>query len=276
MWCGAAALVFALFVNAVHLGYEIRDPGRRASSRAIRARGSRPSAGPYRALATAPPTKLVRLSREDQDTDEGLWHIRRRNESWQANDFAQPGARTGSSRRSSRRCSTRRRTRRPGQPLAAGSTGGCRAAASGRRADNVSHAEPYPVLAWPRGAFWLAAGLRAAPGAGRPRLGAAPRGPRRVAVDMKMPNHAAAAPSRYRDATPIRGGGSCARSAGPRPSASVARLRLSHAARRPAARQHQSADDGVHRAAGARGTRARQDAASGSSAGCRTAGSRRT
>ena len=26
----------------------------------------------------------------------------------------------------------------------------------------ISHAEPYPVLAWPRGAFWLAAGLCAA------------------------------------------------------------------------------------------------------------------
>jgi hypothetical protein len=34
-----------------------------------------------------PPTVLRRLSREDQYMDEGLWHIRRRNDAWTAGVF---------------------------------------------------------------------------------------------------------------------------------------------------------------------------------------------
>jgi hypothetical protein len=112
---------------------------------------------------TTPPTKLVRLSREDQYMDEGLWHIRRRNESWQANDFAAAAgenrileaffapvldtpsyAAPGISRWPAVQREDAERRRPAGAP------------------EYISHAEPYPVLVWPRGGFWLAAGLCAA------------------------------------------------------------------------------------------------------------------
>ena len=80
-------LVFAAFVNAVHLGYAIRrrphgvfkshftaeELAAHARERAERWRSD-------------PPITLKRLSREDQFMDEGLWHVRRRNESWADGD----------------------------------------------------------------------------------------------------------------------------------------------------------------------------------------------
>ena len=164
MWCGAAALVFALFVDSVHLGHEIGNPGTprfksRYTSEELFAR-ARDRAERWR---TAPPATLVRLSREDQYMDEGLWHIRRRNESWQANDFAAASgenriletffapvldtpsyAAPGVSRWPAVQREDAERRRPAGAP------------------EYISHAEPYPLLVWPRGAFWLAAGLCAA------------------------------------------------------------------------------------------------------------------
>lgn len=80
-------LVFAGFVNAVHLGHLLREPdvafesrytadelGRLASDRAARWRAE-------------PPLVLKRLSREDQYLDEGLWHVRERNRRWAAADY---------------------------------------------------------------------------------------------------------------------------------------------------------------------------------------------
>ena len=164
MWGGAAALVFALFVDSVHLGHEIGDPRTprfksRYTSEELFAR-ARDRAERWN---TTPPTKLVRLSREDQYMDEGLWHIRRRNESWQANDFAAAAgenriletffapvldtpsyAAPGLSRWPAVQREDAERRIPAGAP------------------EYISHAEPYPLLVWPRGAFWLAAGLCAA------------------------------------------------------------------------------------------------------------------
>ncbi len=84
----AALLVFAAFVNAVHLGYFLIDPT---------LGGFKSHYGPdeLRQLATDraerwrtdPPIVLKRLSREDQYLDEGLWHIRERNRRWEATDY---------------------------------------------------------------------------------------------------------------------------------------------------------------------------------------------
>jgi len=84
----AALLVFAAFVNAVHLGYFLIDPT---------LGGFKSHYGPdeLRQLATDraerwrtdPPIALKRLSREDQYLDEGLWHIRERNRRWEATDY---------------------------------------------------------------------------------------------------------------------------------------------------------------------------------------------
>jgi VanZ family protein len=81
-------LVFAGFFSSVHLGRVVHIDGvgdfrshyssqqleADAADRAIRWRQN-------------PPIVLRRLSREDQYLDEGLWHIRRRNELWTAGDI---------------------------------------------------------------------------------------------------------------------------------------------------------------------------------------------
>jgi VanZ family protein len=76
-------LVFAGFFYTVHLGYEIRDPeiGRFRSrytaddlQAASRERDVR--------WARQPPLALRPLSQEDQYFSEGMWHVRRRNQSW--------------------------------------------------------------------------------------------------------------------------------------------------------------------------------------------------
>jgi hypothetical protein len=80
-------LVFAGFVNAVHLGHLVRD-----GEVAFRThfaweelhRLSRERAERWR---RDPPLTLRRLSREDQYLDEGLWHVRERNLRWAAADY---------------------------------------------------------------------------------------------------------------------------------------------------------------------------------------------
>jgi hypothetical protein len=84
-----AVLVFAVFFSAVHLGQVVHADG-------IGDFVSHYSGGELDAFArdrqarwrVDPPIVLRRLSREDQYLDEGTWHIRRRNQLWQAGDFA--------------------------------------------------------------------------------------------------------------------------------------------------------------------------------------------
>ena len=85
----AAVVVFAAFFHAVHLGYDITDAGigtfrsRYHADRLLelsQERGAR--------WKTNPPLKLVRVSREDQYMTEGVVHVQRRNDAWQAGDIA--------------------------------------------------------------------------------------------------------------------------------------------------------------------------------------------
>jgi VanZ family protein len=83
----AVLLAFAVFFQAVHLGHQLYEPGigmfwsrynatqldLASSDRAIR-------------WSTAPPTRLRRLSREDQYLSEALWHVQERNRAWGAGD----------------------------------------------------------------------------------------------------------------------------------------------------------------------------------------------
>lgn len=159
LWSGAAVLTFALFVDGVHLGHEVRDPGTPAFK-------SRYTSGELLAHArvraerwrNAPPTTLVRLSREDQYMDEGLWHIRRRNEAWAANDVA---AAWNENRILETFFAPVLDTPSYAVPTVSRWPASQRAEAEQRRpadsATYVSRAEPYPLLVWPRGAFWLAA-----------------------------------------------------------------------------------------------------------------------
>ena len=159
LWSGAAALVFALFLDAVHLGHEIRDPGTpRFRSRYTSEQLAAEARERTERWRTVPPATLVRLSREDQYMDEGLWHIRRRNESWQASDFA---AASGENRILEKLFAPVLDTPSYAAPAVSRWPPAQREAAEKRRpAENreyVSHAEPYPLFLWPRGVFWLAA-----------------------------------------------------------------------------------------------------------------------
>jgi VanZ family protein len=153
-------LVFATFVHAIHLGYDITEDD-------IGSFKSRYRADALEALAadrsvrwrTDPPLVLRRLSREDQYMDEGLWHVRRRNDAWTAEDhatawrenrilekFFAPVLETPSYA-----AATGHRWQ-PGQRADAERRG----AGSGS-AGYVSDAEPRPILTWSKPAFWVAA-----------------------------------------------------------------------------------------------------------------------
>ena len=83
-------LTFAAFFHSVHLGHEVHDDE-------IGTFRSRYTADRLVALAAArarqwqtdpPPLTIPRLSREDQFLTEGIEHVRRRNELWDAGDAA--------------------------------------------------------------------------------------------------------------------------------------------------------------------------------------------
>jgi hypothetical protein len=153
---GIAVLAFALFLHVVHLGHEITDPeaGRFKS---------RYTAATLDALANDrlarwrdhPPTTLVRLSREDQFMDEGLWHVRRRNEAWTADDHA---AAWSENRILEKFFAPVLDTPSYAAPHGSRWAEAQRADAERTRttasAQYVSRAEPYPILLWPRGPFW--------------------------------------------------------------------------------------------------------------------------
>jgi hypothetical protein len=80
-------LVFAGFVNAVHLGHVLRDPDVTFRSHYQRDELRELSADRAERWRVDPPIALKRLSREDQYLDEGLWHIRERNLRWTAADY---------------------------------------------------------------------------------------------------------------------------------------------------------------------------------------------
>ena len=78
-------VLFAGFVHSVHLGHEIRDADAgvfrsRYTAEDLAAIGSERAAR----WKTAPPLTWSRLSREDQYFTEGVAHVQRRNETWNA------------------------------------------------------------------------------------------------------------------------------------------------------------------------------------------------
>jgi len=80
----AGTVVFACFLNSVHLGYEIGDPEigvfRSIYSAADLESLSRDRAGRW--TSAPPPIRPPRLSREDQYLSEGLLHVQARNLAW--------------------------------------------------------------------------------------------------------------------------------------------------------------------------------------------------
>ena len=161
-------LIFAAFVSQVHLGHTIEVPeiGR------FKSHYSEPALNGLQAdrgvrWKTHPPVNIQRLSREDQYLDEGLAHVRRRNgaetidEAWRENlilerffvpvldlpTYASPNG---------NRWPPEQRV-----DMASRATGG---------AGFFSAAEAYPIVVWPKTAFWMIAIVIAALLAGLPAL----------------------------------------------------------------------------------------------------------
>jgi VanZ family protein len=82
----AAVLALAAFMQLVHLGYVVRDDevgtfrSRYTADELLTLSANR--AATWR--VTPPPTTLQRFSREDQYLAEALWHVRARNDAWDA------------------------------------------------------------------------------------------------------------------------------------------------------------------------------------------------
>ena len=160
-WASALVVVFTLFFQSVHLGYNIRDD----EAGTFRSRYAAPDLAPVgRARAEQwrdrPPLVQRRLSREDQYLTEGLWHVQRRNLLWGAGDafgawhenrilekFYAPVLDTSSyASAEGHRWPEVQRTD-----------------AESRAAEDlrpyVSDAQPFPVYAWPKPLFWAAHAL---------------------------------------------------------------------------------------------------------------------
>jgi len=143
-------LIFAGFVASVHLGYRhvVPDIGAFMSRHTIDELEALQRDRLQRWL-TSPPVGIARLSREDQYLDEGLWHVRARNERWDDNDI------TAAWRENL--ILERYFTPVLDRPTYASPNGNRwppehRVDAEGRmdqsRPDFVSAAEPYPILDW--------------------------------------------------------------------------------------------------------------------------------
>jgi hypothetical protein len=160
-------LIFAAFAGQVHLGHTI-DVAGIGRFHSHYSEGELFDLQGHRAALwqTQPPVTVQRLSREDQYLDEGLWHVRRRNlaevnEAWRENlilerffvpvlDFPTYASPAGNRWPPEQRADMANRI----------------------AADDsfMSAAEPYPIIPWPRSAYWLVVGVVALLLAVAPRL----------------------------------------------------------------------------------------------------------
>lgn len=158
-----AVLVFGAFFHSVHLGYEIQDAeagvfrSRYAASE-LAALGDERS----RRWGVNPPLTWSRLSREDQYFSEGVAHVQRRNEYWQDGNVL-------ASRHENRILETYYAPvlDTPSYLSAAGHRwpASQRADAESRSGPGfmiyVSDAIDYPIVIWPKWAYWSVVGTLA-------------------------------------------------------------------------------------------------------------------
>ena len=88
VWTGAAVVVFGLFFRTVHIGYDVRDL--ELGSFRSRYTGQQLTDASHDRTdrwRTDPPVVQRRLWAEDHYLTEGLWHVQRRNQAWDARDF---------------------------------------------------------------------------------------------------------------------------------------------------------------------------------------------
>lgn len=154
-------LTFALFFHAAFLGYDVRD-ARIGTFRSRYTAGELEAAGRVRAdrWRRRPPLEAGLVSMEDQYLSEALWHVVRRNDAvsagdhfaaWRENriletffapvlDASSYAGRNGHRWPAEQRAALARLAEGDGRPY-------------------VSDAEPYPIYAWSKTVFWLAAAL---------------------------------------------------------------------------------------------------------------------
>jgi len=159
--CVLLTLVFASFLQTVHVGHEVRDPQVGVfRSRYTAAELASAAADREARWRQAPLLVAGRVSREDQYFSEALWHVRRRNQAASAGDiptawrenriletFYEPVLdhptyvnRAGFRWPAEQRIDFNNRARDDGRPY-------------------VSDAEPYPIYVWPEAAFWMVVAL---------------------------------------------------------------------------------------------------------------------
>jgi hypothetical protein len=169
-------LVFAGFVQAVHLGHIVRDADLAFRSHYDAAALRRLASDRTERWKTAPPDRLRRLSQEDQYLDEGLWHIRERNRLWEAGDH---GGASHENEILERYFAPVIDTPSYAAPAPSRWPAAQKDDARQRatpRADFVSKAEPYPIVTVWSGRMWLYWGLIATAAAFVLRSGFDPAG----------------------------------------------------------------------------------------------------
>jgi hypothetical protein len=159
----AAVVVFALFVQSVHLGHEIVDP-EAGAFRSHYTSGELAAASLARSQSwpANPPTTLRPLSWEDQYLSEGIAHVRRRNQRWDEGSLPAAWAENVILEKYFAPVLTT-----PSYFFAAApawpDAQRAKAAAAVQSAPIVygSDALPYAVLTWPKWAFWTVVGAAA-------------------------------------------------------------------------------------------------------------------
>jgi hypothetical protein len=152
-----ALVVFGMFFDSVHLGYEVRDPRAGAFTSIFTApellANARDRSERWR---SEPPRDRTRLAREDQYRTEGIQHVRRRNEAWAEGDvggawqenlilelYYAPVLDTGHRWPPEQRADAEQRSRH------------APAGGSAPAARYLSRAYPYEIYPWPAWRFWL-------------------------------------------------------------------------------------------------------------------------
>jgi VanZ family protein len=150
-------LVFAMFIGQVHLGTNVDLDSRvRFRSHYTPDRLDALQRDRSERWKTDPPRTLVRLSREDQYLDEGLWHVRARNgadgiDAWRENlileRFYAPVLDTSTYASPN------------GNRWSAEQRANMEARIDPNAPPYVSGAEPYPIVTWSHTVFWTVVGV---------------------------------------------------------------------------------------------------------------------
>ncbi len=152
-----ALVVLGAFIHSVHLGYEVKD----ADAGVFRSRYTTEQLGELSAArsaawASSPPLTWSRLSREDQYFSEGISHVQRRNETWdEGNVMASRHENLILEKYYAPVLDTPSYVSSQGHRWPASQRADAEARIGPGFMIYVSDAQEYPILIWPKRAFWL-------------------------------------------------------------------------------------------------------------------------